>query len=83
MDVMGRAAEDERVTYQLVGDATILGVENGAPDDLTPYAAPYRATLYGKAIVYVRAGLTPGDVVLHARTAGGLSAKCVLRQDSK
>lgn len=83
LDVMGRAAEDERVTYQLVGDATILGVENGAPDDLTPYAAPYRATLYGKAIVYVRAGLTPGDIVLHARTAGGLSAKCVLRQDSK
>ena len=71
---------DERVTYQVAGDAQLLGVENGTPDDLTPYAAPYRNTRDGRAIVYVRAGTRPGEVVVHAHTTGGLSTNVVLHQ---
>lgn len=71
---------DERVTYQVVGDAQLLGVENGTPDDLTPYAAPYRNTRDGRAIAYVRAGTQPGEVAVYAHTAGGLTASVKLHQ---
>ena len=39
-DAEGRlaAGDDEVIHYQITGDAEILGIENGKPDDLTPYA---------------------------------------------
>lgn len=74
------AAYDECVTYQLVGDARIIGIENGAPDDLTPYAENHRATRDGRAIVYVRAGETAGAVTLYAHTRSGLRACVELEQ---
>ena len=74
------AAYDTEVTYQLTGDAEILGIENGAPDDLTPYASRRRATKGGRAIVYLRAGTCVDEIVLHARTKDGVKAQCVLRQ---
>ena len=82
LDEKGRltADNDEPVYYQVTGDAVILGIENGAPDDLTPYAAPYRATRDGRAIVYLRAGTLPGPVTLHAYTRTGLRASCVLNK---
>ena len=49
--------QDERVHVQLVGDAELLGMENGKPDDLTPYAESWRSTYQGRAIAYIRAGL--------------------------
>ena len=80
LDALGRVAalNDEPVYYQVTGDAVILGIENGAPDDLTPYAAPYRATRDGRAIVYLRAGTFAGPVTLHAYMKTGLKASCVL-----
>lgn len=74
------AAYDTEVTYQLTGDAEILGIENGAPDDLTPYASRRRATKSGRAVVYLRAGTCKDEIVLHARTKDGVKAQCVLRQ---
>ncbi|MCH5287502.1 MAG: DUF4982 domain-containing protein [Christensenellaceae bacterium] len=84
-DAEGRTAiaNEEPVYYQVTGDAVILGIENGAPDDLTPYAAPYRATLDGRAIVYLRAGTLPGAVTLHAYTKTGLRASCTLTESLK
>lgn len=80
LDTEGRfVSNDEVVTYQVLGDAKILGVENGRPDDLTCYAEPYRATQYGKAIVYLRAGKLPGVITLHAFTRSGLTADATLQ----
>lgn len=73
-------ANDEPVYYQVTGDAVILGIENGRPDDLTPYAEPYRATLDGRAIVYLRIGTLPGTVTLHAYTKTGLRASCAMSE---
>ena len=80
LDAQGRVAvaNGELIHYQLTGDAVILGIENGAPDDLTPYASPVRATRDGRAIVYLRAGTLPGPVTLHAFTRTGLRAACTL-----
>ncbi len=81
-DAEGRvaAADDQMVTYQLTGDAEIIGIENGKPDDLTPYAQRSRQTLDGRAIVYIRAGRMAGEITLHAFTRSGLKAQCVINQ---
>lgn len=81
-DEQGRvaAADDQVVFYQLVGDAEIIGIENGKPDDLMPYAERYRQTLDGRAIVYVRAGRMAEEITLLAYTRKGLKAKCTITQ---
>ena len=69
------AADDDKIIYyQITGDAGILGIENGKPDDLTPYSEKHRQTYYGRAIVYIRAGTTADAITLHAYTKDGLKA---------
>jgi len=81
-DADGRlTAKDEVIKYQIVGDAVILGIENGIPVDLTPYAEKHRATKQGRAIVYLRAGTLPGDVTLYAYTMSGLKANVTFNQE--
>ena len=74
-------AKDEVIKYQIVGDAVILGIENGIPVDLTPYAEKHRQTKQGRAIVYLRAGTLPGDVTLYAYTMSGLKANVTFKQE--
>ena len=82
LDGEGRlaAGHDEVIYYQIAGDAGIIGIENGKPDDLTPYAERHRVTLDGRALVYVRAGRLPGPITLRAYTRGGLRAECRIEQ---
>ena len=68
------AADDRRIHVQLLGDARLLGIENGKPDDLTPYAESWRSTYHGRAIVYLRAGEVAGPVTVHIWADGGLAA---------
>ncbi|MDD5898529.1 MAG: glycoside hydrolase family 2 TIM barrel-domain containing protein [Clostridia bacterium] len=81
-DAQGQVAvsDDECVRYQLLGDAQILGIENGRPDDLTPYAESFRHTYHGRALVYIRAGRMADSLVLRAYTRSGLRAECALMQ---
>ncbi len=80
-DAEGRlTAKDEDIRYQVLGDAVILGIENGIPVDLTPYAEKHRSTRQGRAIVYLRAGTLPGDIILRAYTLSGLTAQISLPQ---
>ncbi len=78
LDASGRPALDEIIHCQIVGDMTLLGIENGKPDDLTPYAENCRATLDGRAIAYLRAGRGKGKATLHVWTASGLQAEAEL-----
>ena len=75
-DAEGTPAADEEIRFQLLGDGEIAGIENGSPDDLTPYAAKYRRTNRGRAVVYVRLF---GDAVLFARTESGIGGEKELR----
>ena len=66
-DAAGRRTTlDEEVSYQLVGDGEIIGVESGSSDDLTPYSVHRRRTLNGRAIVCIRSGRQQGKLTLHA-----------------
>ena len=82
LDSLGRiaAAQDEEIFYQIVGDVEILGIENGCPDDLTPYAQRSRRTHDGRAIVYIRAGRMADEITLRAYTRTGLRAAWTLTQ---
>ena len=78
-DAQGRlTCKDEDVRYQVLGDAVILGIENGIPVDLTPYSEKHRSTKQGRAIVYLRAGTIPGEVLLRAYTLSGLKTDITL-----
>ncbi len=77
LDENGQPALDEIIHCQIVGDMRLLGIENGRPDDLTPYAEAHRSTLDGRAIAYLRAGRVPGSASLHVWTNSGLRASCV------
>ena len=80
-DAEGRlTTQDEDIKYQSLGDAVILGIENGIPVDLTPYPEKHRQTKQGRAIVYLRAGTLPGDVTLYAYTMSGLKATVTFQQ---
>ena len=55
----------------------LLGLENGLPDDLTPYAEPFRRTGEGVLTVYLRKG-KDAPALLHVWTDSGLSADITL-----
>lgn len=74
-DREGRPALDEEIHCQVTGDLTLLGIENGSPDDLTPYRENRRLTLNGRAIAYLRAGVTPGPISFLVWTTSGLRAE--------
>ena len=75
----GRPALDDIVSCQVLGDLELLGMENGIPDDLTPFSAPYRSTRNGRMIVYLRrTGPGCGDECVFLRTASGLKHRLCL-----
>ncbi len=79
LDGRGRAAMDEVIHAQVLGDVEILGLENGIPDDLTPYSAAFRRTKEGKLIIYLRAGTAAGEGMLRLWTGEGLAASLSFR----
>ena len=65
-------AGDITLQYALVGGGEIMGIENGAIDDLTPFPSRERAVRAGRAIVYIRRNgpaklyvTVPGNVMKH------------------
>ncbi len=71
------ADDDKIVYYQITGDAEILGIENGKPNDLTSYSEKHRQTFFGRAIVYIRAGTMADEITLYAYTKDGLKTDAV------
>ena len=75
LDKDGRPAQDEIIRCQVLGDVEILGMENGLPDDLTPYSEHFRTTGEGTLTVYLRKGKSEGKALVYARTDSGLEAE--------
>ena len=80
LDKDGRPAQDEVIRCQVLGDVEILGMENGLPDDLTPYSEHFRTTGEGTLTVYLRKGKSEGKALVYARTDSGLEAELTLRK---
>jgi hypothetical protein len=78
-DGQGNPALDEEIRVQTLGDLTLLGMENGIPDALTPYSESFRRTKEGRLIVYFRAGTAPGRALIALRAASGSEASLAVR----
>lgn len=78
LDAGGNPALDEVLRCQLTGDLRLLGLENGRPDDLTPYAEAFRTTREGTLTIYLRRGKRQGRGTLHVFTDGGPAAELEL-----
>jgi len=75
-DRVGRpiVSRDEMLHFALAGNGEIMGIDNGAPDDLTPYSSRKRATFMGRLVVYVRPGEEKGPSALYVTAPGGVTA---------
>ncbi len=49
-----------------------MGIENGDPQDLTPFPSAERPAYQGRAVAYLRAGTLPGEARVAVWTRGGL-----------
>ncbi len=67
---------DDRVRFQLRGDAAIAGVDNGDEISHAPFQADSVRLFFGKALAIIRPGTTPGTVILTA-TADGLGSASI------
>ena len=74
LDEKVRPAGDEVIRCQVLGGLTLLGLENGRPDDLTAYSEPFRLSREGTLTAYFRAGQIPGTAYVHFATDSGLHA---------
>ena len=82
LDADGHPAQDQEIHCQVLGDLCLLGLENGIPDDLTPYSENHRRTREGSLTAYLRAGEIAGKAAVHLWTDSGLTAdlKLILRK---
>ncbi len=75
LDAQGNPAADEVLTCQVIGDLELMGLENGTPDDLTPYSENYRKTREGTLTAYFRVGTKRVVPIVHFRGENGLEGK--------
>ncbi|MEJ2217798.1 MAG: beta-galactosidase GalB [Gemmatimonadota bacterium] len=65
---------DNLMHFQVAGDASIAGVDNGDEISHAPFQADSVRLFFGKGLVILRAGNTPGVVTLTASSDGLASA---------
>lgn len=58
------------ITFDVDGEATIIGVENGDIIDLSPHKVNYRKVFKGKALLMVQATDRGGDIAITATSEG-------------
>ena len=75
VDHDGNPAADETIHCQPTGDLELLGLENGRPDDLTPYSEAYRKTREASLTAYFRVGAVQGPMGIHLWSEKGLTAE--------
>jgi len=62
--------DDVEVTYQLTGDATIEGVGNGNPPDMSSFQQNHKKVYQGRGLAIVRPKGSKGSVTLKASAPG-------------
>ena len=62
--------DDLEITYQLTGNATIAGVGNGNPGDMSSFQQNHKKVYQGRGLVIIRPKGTPGKIILKANAEG-------------
>lgn len=64
------ATDDKKVTFEISGDVKLLGVDNGAPDNVQPHQTNAIVTSKGRALLIVQAKNTASKVSIKASSEG-------------
>ncbi|HEY6452480.1 MAG TPA: glycoside hydrolase family 2 TIM barrel-domain containing protein [Steroidobacteraceae bacterium] len=69
---------DDRVYFELSGNGSIIGVDNGRPDSHEPYRASERHAFNGLALVLIQSTGRPGRMQLTASAPGLAAARIAI-----
>ncbi len=69
---------DNLVKFQLDGDGTIAGVDNGSQTSHEPFKADYRKAFHGMCLAIVRSKAKAGRITLRATSDGLRAASTVI-----
>jgi beta-galactosidase len=69
---------DNLIKFEITGDGSIAGVDNGRQISHEPFKAKQRRAFHGLALAIVQAGQKRGQIVLKATSAGLASASIVI-----
>lgn len=80
VDGVGRPVylADPSIKLSVEGPGEIIGLENGNVEDLEPYSSRERRAYRGKLLVYVRAGVQAGEIVVTAESSGLATARVAI-----
>ncbi|MBN1131948.1 MAG: DUF4982 domain-containing protein [Bacteroidales bacterium] len=67
------------VRFNIQGDGSIAGVDNGYQASLEPFKADYRKAFNGLCLVIIRPGKAAGEIKVTAESEGLLSEETVIR----
>jgi len=70
---------DTEITYKLTGTATLAGVGNGNPADLSSFQQHHKKVYQGKGLVVLRAGDQHGTATLTATANGLKTAQIIIK----
>lgn len=62
--------DNRQVQVSVSGPATLAGVGNGNPQSMEPFQSDRVSLFYGKAMIIIRSGTTPGNVTVTVRPDG-------------
>lgn len=63
------------ISYQLSGPGKIKVIDNGDPNDHTPYNATAKKVHKGRHLLIIQSAMEPGDLIIRARAEGLESAE--------
>jgi len=63
-------ADNVLVNFEICGNGKIAGVGSGSPTDMSSFQQPRKKTWQGRCLVIVRPEVTPGKIVIKAKSEG-------------
>jgi beta-galactosidase len=63
-------ADNVLVNFEISGNGKIAGVGSGSPTDMSSFQQPRKKTWQGRCLVIVRPEVTPGKIVIKAKSEG-------------
>jgi len=65
---------DNLIYFDISGNGSIVGVDNGSPISMESFKKPYRKAFYGKCLVIVQGGKKGGSILMKASSENLISS---------
>ncbi len=69
------------VKFNIMGNGSIAGVGNGNPQSNESFQSDHVSLFYGKAVIIIKSGFTPGDIQIQASSTGLRSGSVTIFND--